>query len=1081
MFDRFFEQLTVRTATIDELLSDAFKQLPGQKADTDIAGRRLAAWCRSSASGDWALFAKRLARDGLTMERIMPRLATVGVNPKYPPPPWIADAKWIGSALRTVAPLEWVEKVRSSGKPQPFEDLFLGLVFKAELRRNERLSPCVLGRLAHEAHSDLAQALLSQITELCAHAIYERFLAFRQKVTKSHEPRNIYSASGKNTSHYNLFINEMRNQGFRELLEATPVLLRLISTLARQWMDTSTEFLSRLDADIDTVHERLLDQTGNSLVIKVDTGLSDLHNFGRSVYVLHFADGCAVVYKPKDLRVDAQWRDLVSWLNERNPPVDLRAARVLTREGYGWAEFIHHKECAKRSEVERFFERAGAWLALFHVFVATDMHEENMIAEGEHPVPIDLEMILQPHEAGSETGAPAMRALEIANRKISESVMMTGLLPAFSRTPETKVIALGGLNNRETQEVEEIWIEMNTDEMALTTLQKPCPKSYNLPKLKDRRVSLGDVRDYLISGFGSYGRFLSENKQFIMDSGFVEAFSGLPIRRALKPTRFYFMLLSRLKDYAHMSDGAEWSAHLDFIARLSDWDKPSERLWALFAAERKALCELNIPFFVCPADGDQVRDSSGIIAESGDQSGLSRSRSRITSLNDGEVDWQSEVVRLSTITVSRSESSRSLDQTHPEAVVPEEAPPLSEAVLIERSSHIARYFSELAVREDESAAWIGLDWLGDSEACQLAPLGFDLYNGTPGIAIFLASHSLLTRDSRSRKLALAALAALRHNLRSSGAARFARGMGIGGAAGLGSVVYALTVASKFLDDAKLMADARYTAGLFTDDLITADASFDVIGGAAGGILGLLKLYRESHDPLVLARAIRCGEHLLNHRLQDPDGPGLWRNMGTRTLTGFSHGAAGFAYALSSLSAFTGRDDFALAAQDCLNYERSLFSAERGNWPDLRSLGTDDTASSWLCQWCHGASGIGLTRIGMQRFGMIEIDELAPEINAAVLEVQQSWPSAVDTLCCGNLGNIELLREAAHALDRHELRDQAARRLSGIVSAADSSGDFRWGVGENRYNLGFFRGLAGVGYTLLRQIDPEPLPNVLIWE
>ena len=29
-------------------------------------------------------------------------------------------------------------------------------------------------------------------------------------------------------------------------------------------------------------------------------------------------------------------------------------------------------------------------------------------------------------------------------------------------------------------------------------------------------------------------------------------------------------------------------------------------------------------------------------------------------------------------------------------------------------------------------------------------------------------------------------------------------------------------------------------------------------------------------------------------------------------------------------------------------------------------------------------------------------------------------------------------------------------------------------------LGLFRGLAGVGYTLLRQVD-DSLPNVLIWE
>ena len=49
--DAFYERLIVRAATIDELLSADFEPLPGQKGDTDVAARRLAAWCRSCASG----------------------------------------------------------------------------------------------------------------------------------------------------------------------------------------------------------------------------------------------------------------------------------------------------------------------------------------------------------------------------------------------------------------------------------------------------------------------------------------------------------------------------------------------------------------------------------------------------------------------------------------------------------------------------------------------------------------------------------------------------------------------------------------------------------------------------------------------------------------------------------------------------------------------------------------------------------------------------------------------------------------------------------------------------------------------
>ena len=45
--DAFYERLIVRAATIDELLSDAFEPLPGEKGDADLAARRFAAWCQS--------------------------------------------------------------------------------------------------------------------------------------------------------------------------------------------------------------------------------------------------------------------------------------------------------------------------------------------------------------------------------------------------------------------------------------------------------------------------------------------------------------------------------------------------------------------------------------------------------------------------------------------------------------------------------------------------------------------------------------------------------------------------------------------------------------------------------------------------------------------------------------------------------------------------------------------------------------------------------------------------------------------------------------------------------------------------
>ena len=75
--DAFHERLIVRAATIDELLSNDFEALPGQKADADVAAHRLATWCQSAASGDWSLFSQRLHRDGWTTDDVLKKFATV--------------------------------------------------------------------------------------------------------------------------------------------------------------------------------------------------------------------------------------------------------------------------------------------------------------------------------------------------------------------------------------------------------------------------------------------------------------------------------------------------------------------------------------------------------------------------------------------------------------------------------------------------------------------------------------------------------------------------------------------------------------------------------------------------------------------------------------------------------------------------------------------------------------------------------------------------------------------------------------------------------------------------------------------
>lgn len=1042
----FDECLLVRAATVDELLSDAFHQLPGHKGDTDLAGRRLAAWCRSSAGGDWALFARRLQRDGLSIEGVLAKFAKVRRNPCLPAPHWFEDAAWVGEALQDPR-----ETAANAALPEAglyaFADLLEPVVREAESVLWSGLGDGVRGALDEGARECLRRSLTAQLSDLAATALYQRFAKTRD--------------DGGPSGCYDRFVCSMKTNGWRRLFEEKPVLLRLMASLTRQWIDASRELITRLDADLPKIRRDLLESAPPCQVTSIDGDLSDRHNFGRTVTIIGFQDGSRVVYKPKDLRVDAAWHALIERLNRR-APLELRAMRVLARQGYGWTEFIDHTSCVDRQGFQRYFRRTGAWLALFHCFVGVDMHQENIIARGDHPVPIDLEMILQPAEPWGETDTEGDQdAFGAAMAKVMNSVVMVGVLPTYS-WDANETFSMGAVISNSAPRTTLTWNDINSDAMRPAKVVQTDATIPNLPHINGSHCRLGGYADDLTSGFRDYAQFLQQQRP----DELLEGFGGLPIRKVVRPTRFYGMLLQHLRDHRAMDDGVGWSAQADFPAQLADWEHDVDPAWPLLRAERAAVVNLNVPHFVIASDGHSIRDADGTSIPQGTTPGLDRARARMRSLDDEEIAWQTELVRQSTATLKRASAE-------PGAPLLVPANGLSgRDVFAAEADAVARTLSEHAVRKGPGAAWIGLDWLGESELSQLVVLGPDLYKGACGIAVFLAAHAAVTNSASSGALAVAALSRLRGFLRGPSPGRVARQVGIGGGVGVGSIVYGLAVISTLLDDDEVLRDAHAAAALITQDVVSADRRLDVLGGSAGAILGLLRLYRQTGSGDALERAANCARHLLAQRRTGPAGQRSWAPPGSDApLNGMSHGAAGYAYALASLASATGCDEFASAATECITFEDASFDARRSNWPDLRGGQT---------KWCYGAQGIGLARAAMTRH-RVPSGVVRTDIENAVADTERGWPGATDTLCCGALGSIEFLCEAGDVLGRDDLREVASRRLLSVIETARSRGDYRWTGGTtSRFNLGLFRGIAGVGYTVLRRIEPS-LPNVLIWE
>jgi type 2 lantibiotic biosynthesis protein LanM len=405
--------------------------------------------------------------------------------------------------------------------------------------------------------------------------------------------------------------------------------------------------------------------------------------------------------------------------------------------------------------------------------------------------------------------------------------------------------------------------------------------------------------------------------------------------------------------------------------------------------------------------------------------------------------------------------------------------------LLRLAAAIGKRIAELAFENDDGAYWLALQPVG-ADAWGVAPAGIDLYGGTSGIALFLAYLGAITGDESYTLLAKRSLRAIRAELEEQ--LKSEARLGIGAFDGIGSAVYLLTHLGALWTEPALFAAAEELVEQLAQPIST-DNRLDLLSGSAGCILSLLSLYAVHPSPMVLQRAMQCGDRLLATAQPRADAGAGWETLDQEPpLGGMSHGAAGIALSLLKLADYSAERRFRDVALAALTYDRSLFVPELRNWADLRRIeprrataeyperGLDTAGPGCVVAWCHGAPGIGLARLG----SLEHLDNLTVrnEIDIALNTTLQQGFAATDSLCHGALGNLELFVTATQLLHRPEDASAVQQGAAAIVERMDASG-WRPAVPVGVDTPGFMTGLAGMGYELLRLADPDNVPSVLL--
>lgn len=769
-------------------------------------------------------------------------------------------------------------------------------------------------------------------------------------------------------------------KGFERLTNKYPYWNSLIGYFIKESNTYLYEFLTRLLQDHEEVSKSFYGETSRIDNILLNKG--DRHK-GKFVIEVKTATG-NYYYKPRSADVDEAFQKCLNKISQNDKILDMRMCEFINKGEYSWFKKVEYVPLKNQKEKDRYYRRMGQLIAVMYLLNGNDIHHENLISCGEHPIIIDVETLLTSRLLFMKTSI-SQYTQKKDNFYLFDSVRNSMMIPNVFKYKD------------ENLDISPVQICGNKKILDIN-------KNSNHKLLETEVSSLVKI---ICRGFEMVYTEVTNNKKeyeiFIKTN-----FKGKKLRFLNKPTDEYVSIKNMLYNPVCLYDS---NFAFAITSRLFDKNKkdiPYEEL-----IEQKDVLLLNIPYFEIKSDKrNLILDNGSEIKDYFVETPLDGIVNKLRTLCEKDLIRQKKIIQRSFEVLSSDFVVRELcDVRNTETYIRKSWNEMEINLFLEKSIH--KVFKEGLINPfNNRMFWMDPMLHGDNETgeeiYQLCDIPNSYYGGNIGILITLLS---INGENKYEKYINELIANIDDEVKNL-VLHNKGDINIGTYSGLGAYLrYYLTLYRYGRITKKQLNDYSWPIIKQIENGYKSDNKLDILDGSAGVILTLIELHNNHLDNSnrILKLIKKLKEYIKRKIVYKEDNAYFpLENRVDTYFSGFAHGSCGIIMALNKANRLLGVNEQELMKK-LLRTERKMYDPKRKIWS------RDNHKLDYSWGWCHGIPGILLSRIELYNDGYVD-ERIGEEIRELYeISLKKSLGSNL-TLCHGDLSNIVICQYAGEVLE-----------------------------------------------------------------